>query len=193
MKNAVKSAPGAAAKKSKKKTSENGSGSHEKLHDLFVDGLKDIYWAEKALTKALPKMIKNATSEELIDALTSHLEETEGQVTRLEEVFASVDEKAAAKKCAAMEGLIKEGEEIMEESDEGVMRDAGIIAAGQKVEHYEIATYGTLRAYAEILGHEEAASLLQQTLEEEKAADEKLTSVTPSVVLLTADGEEEED
>lgn len=201
MKNALKSSPSAnkktangksngEAKKSNGAAQTNGAA-HEKLHELFVDGLKDIYWAEKALTKALPKMIKNATSEELAEALTNHLEETKAQVTRVEEIFASVDEKAVAKKCVAMEGLIKEGEEIMEESEKGVMRDAGIIAAGQKVEHYEIATYGTLRAYAEIMGHTEAAKLLQQTLDEEKAADEKLTEVTPSAVVLQEEMEEE--
>lgn len=191
MKNGTK--PGtSASRNSKKNTSENnGTVSHEKLNELFVDGLKDIYWAEKALTKALPKMIKNASSEELIEALTNHLEETHGQITRLEKVFASIDEKATAKKCVAMEGLIKEGEEIMSEAEEGVMRDAGIIAASQKVEHYEIATYGTLRAFAEILGHEEAAGLLQETLDEEKAADEKLTEVTASAVMVGETEEEE--
>ena len=188
MKSAAKSATNGASK-NKKGTTES-TLTHEQLHELFVDGLKDIYWAEKALTKALPKMIKNATSEELVEALTNHLEETKNQVTRLEEVFSSVDEKAAAKKCPAMEGLIKEGEEVMSEADPGAMCDAGIIAAGQKVEHYEIATYGTLRAFAEILGHEEAAGLLQETLDEEKAADEKLTEVTASAVTI---GEEEEE
>ena len=193
MKNGVKSEP-AATQKSSKKTSapKNNSFSQDKLRELFVDGLKDIYWAEKALTKALPKMIKNASAEELTEALTNHLGETEGQVTRLEDVFASIDEKAVAKKCEAMAGLIKEAEEIMEECEEGGMCDAGIIAAGQKVEHYEIATYGTLRAFAEILGYEEAAGLLQETLDEEKAADEKLTEVTSKVVLINEEGEEEE-
>lgn len=185
MKNAVKSAPASAAKKSKAKTNgHEDADMNGKLHELFVDGLKDIYWAEKALVKAIPKMIKNATSEELIDALTNHLEETENHVSRLEEVFASIDEKATAKKCVAMEGLIKEGEEIMSEAEEGMMRDAGIISAGQKIEHYEIATYGTLRAFAEIMGHEEAVNLLQETLDEEKMADEKLTEVTPAAVTL---------
>jgi ferritin-like metal-binding protein YciE len=144
-----------------------------------------LYWAEKNLVKALPKMIKNASSAELIQALEHHLVETEGQVTRLEEVFACIDAKPAAKKCAAMEGLIKEAEEIMKDSEPGVMMDAGIIAAGQKVEHYEIASYGTLAAYAEILGYSEAAGLLRVTLEEEKAADEKLTEVTVSAILVT--------
>ncbi len=173
-----------------KKSNTDSLVSHEQLNELFIGGLKDIYWAEKALTKALPKMIKNATSEELIEALTAHLGETEGQVTRLEEVFSSIDERAVAKKCEAMAGLIKEAEEIMEECDKGGMRDAGIIVAGQKVEHYEIATYGTLRAFAEIMGHDKAVDLLQQSLDEEKAADEKLTEVTASVVIMSEEKEE---
>ena len=192
MKNGVKSAPEAAKKNGKKITSaQSNRVSQEKLHELFIDGLKDIYWAEKALTKAIPKMIKNATSEELIEALTNHLQETQGQVTRLEDVFASIDEKVAAKKCLAMEGLIKEAEEIMEECEKGGMRDAGIIVAGQKVEHYEIATYGTLRAFAEIMGHDEAARLLLKSLGEEKGADDKLTEVTPSVVMIEERVEQE--
>ena len=129
-------------------------------------------------------MIKNATATELSEALSNHLAETEGQVARLEEVFASIEEKAVAKKCEAMAGLIKEGDEIIKDTDKGGMRDAGIITAGQKVEHYEIATYGTLRAFAEILGHETAVDLLGQSLEEEKAADVKLTEVTSAVVMV---------
>lgn len=160
------------------------------LRDLFIDGLKDIYWAEKALTKALPTMIKKATSEELITALTDHLAVTEEQVTRLEEVFNSIGEKAQAKKCDAMEGLIKEGSGIMESTAAGVVRDAGIIAAGQKVEHYEIATYGTLCAFAKILGEKEAAELLLETLNEEKKADDKLTEVAEESINLKAAGVE---
>ena len=162
------------------------------LMKLFEDGLKDIYWAEKALTKAIPKMIKNATSEELIEALENHLSETEEQVKRVEQVFEVIGKKATAKKCEAMEGLIKEGEEIMEECEEGPMCDAGIISAGQKVEHYEIASYGTLRQFAETLGLDEAVALLQMTLDEEKAADEKLTEVAVSAVNIQAAHEEEE-
>ncbi len=185
MKNSAKSTNTDNQKNGKKSaTKKNTPVTHEQLHKLFVDGLKDIYWAEKALTKAIPKMIKNASAEELVVALTGHLEETKGQVTRLEEVFASIDEKVAAKKCAAMEGLMKEAEEIMEECEAGGMRDAGIIAAGQKVEHYEIATYGTLRAFAEKLGHHEAARLLLKTLGEEKGADDKLTEVTAVVIMM---------
>lgn len=164
----------------------------EGLRDLFVDGLKDIYWAEKALTKAIPKMIKNATSEELIEALTNHLEETQEQVERLEEVFVSIGETPQAKKCEAMIGLIKEAEEIMKNTEKGMVRDAGIIAAGQKVEHYEIATYGTLCSFAKTLGEEEAASLLVETLNEEKGADEKLTEIAESCINVEAVEPEEE-
>jgi len=166
------------------------------LRELFEDSLKDIYWAEKALTKALPKMIKNATSEELVSAITDHLEVTKTHVTRLDDVFAAIGVKAQAKKCEAMDGLIKEGEEIMESTEEGMVRDAGIIAAGQKVEHYEIATYGTLCAFAKVLDETEAADLLMQTLNEEKEADAKLSEVAESSINLQAaetDEEEEED
>lgn len=156
------------------------------LRELFENELKDIYWAEKALTKAIPKMIKNASSEELIEALTQHLSVTEEQVMRLEEVFESVGVKAQAKKCEAMAGLIKEAEEIMSETEKGQVRDAGIILAGQKVEHYEIATYGTLRAFARILGEEKAAALLEDTLDEEKEADEKLTEIAESSINIEA-------
>ena len=152
------------------------------LRALFVDELKDIYWAEKALTKAIPKMIDNATSPQLVQALTSHLEETKLQVTRLEEVFSSIGEKAEAKTCEAMVGLTKEAEEIMKNTEKGMVRDAGIISAGQKVEHYEIASYGTLCAFAKTLGEDEAASLLQETLNEEKGADEKLTDIAESFI-----------
>lgn len=158
------------------------SSAAEGLRELFVDSLKDIYWAEKALTKALPKMAKNATSQNLIDAINDHLKVTEGQVTRLEEVFAAVGEKATAKKCDAMEGLIKEGEGIMEETEIGAVRDAGIIAASQKIEHYEIATYGTLAAFAKTLGEDKAVALLVQTLNEEKEADVTLTEAAYSTI-----------
>ena len=156
------------------------------LRDLFVDELKDIYWAEKELLKAIPKMIKNATSEELADALTSHLQVTKNHVTRLEKVFASIGEKAEAKKCEAMAGLLKEGGEIMEETEKGVVRDAGIILAAQKVEHYEIATYGTLHIFADTIGETIAASLLESTLEEEKEADVALTKIAESSINVEA-------
>ncbi len=156
------------------------------LMKLFEDEIKDIYWAETALTKAIPKMIDHATSEELIEALTSHLEQTKKQVNRVEQVFEIIGKKPTAKKCDAMEGLIKEAEGIMEECKEGPMCDAGIISAAQKVEHYEIASYGTLRQFAETLGLDDAAELLQETLNEEKAANEKLTDVAVSVVNIQA-------
>ena len=147
------------------------------LKDLFEDGLKDIYWAEKELVKALPKMEKNATSQKLKTAISSHLEETKEHVRRLEEVFKSIGVKAKAEKCDAMAGLLEEGKGIMEETEPGAVRDAGIIAASQKVEHYEIATYGTLAAFAKVLQHKDALKLLLATLKEEKSCDEKLTSI----------------
>ena len=175
--------------KSKSKTSESGM-KHSQLMKLFEDELKDIYWAEKALTKAIPKMIKNATSEELIEALKNHLSETEEQVTRVEQVFEVIGKKATAKKCEAMAGLMKEAEEIMEDCEEGPMCDAGIISAGQKIEHYEIASYGTLRQFAETLGLEEAVDLLEATLEEEKNADQILSDIAIASVNEEADEQE---
>jgi len=167
------------SKNKEKSTSEKAQG----LRDLFENELKDIYWAEKELTNAIPKMIKNATSEELIEALTSHLKETKNQVDRLQQVFESVNVKAQEKKCEAMAGLVKEAIEIMESTAKGAVRDAGIISAGQKVGHYEIATYGTLASFARILGEDEAASLLEETLNEEKAADEKLSEISDVINL----------
>lgn len=161
------------------------------LRELFVDQLKDLYWAEQEMTKALPKMISNSTSEELVDALTNHLEESKEHVTRLEEVFSSIGEKAEAKKCEAMAGLTKEGEEIMKGTEAGVVRDAGIISAAQKIEHYEIASYGTLASFARVLGEEEAASMLEETLDEEKNADETLSQISDSINV-EADEEEAE-
>jgi ferritin-like metal-binding protein YciE len=157
------------------------------LRDLFEDELKDIYWAEKALTKALPKMAKNATSEELVSAINDHLEVTKGHVERLEESFKILGKAARAKKCEAMEGLVKEAEGIMEDTEEGVVRDAGIISAAQKVEHYEIASYGTLCAFAKTLGEDEVVSLLQQTLNEEKEADQTLTEIAESSINVGAE------
>lgn len=169
------------SKKDEKKVASKKSAA-DGLRELFVDSLKDIYWAEKALTKALPKMAKNATAQNLIDAINNHLAVTEKQVTRLEQVFEIVGEKVAAKKCDAMEGLIKEGEGIVEETESGPVRDAGIIAASQKIEHYEIATYGTLAAFAKTLGENEAAELLLQTLAEEKEADVTLTEAAYNTI-----------
>ena len=147
------------------------------LHDAFIDELRDAYDAEKQLTKALPKMAKAASSPELRDAFEMHLEETRGQVERLEEVFASLDEKVRGKHCDGIAGIIEEGKAVMEEDFDDVTMDACLIAGAQRAEHYEMAAYGTLVAWARAMGHEEAAVLLQETLEEEKAADEKLSSL----------------
>ena len=182
------------SKRTQSESSQGGMQSSQ-LMKLFETELKDIYWAEKALTKALPKMMKNASSEELYDMIENHLAETEEQITRLEEVFEVLGKKPVAKKCEAMAGLIKEAEEIMKECEEGPMCDAGIISAAQKVEHYEIASYGTLCQFAETLGLDDAVKLLQETLDEEKAADEKLTEVAVSAVnveAVEAEAEEEE-
>ena len=186
------STQGGSSKGAQTKEANRSEMQSSQLMKLFEEELKDIYWAEKALTKAIPKMIKNATSADLIDALENHLMETEEQVKRVEQVFELTGKKAVAKKCEAMEGLIKEAGEIMEDCEEGAMRDAGIISAGQKVEHYEIASYGTLRQFAETLGLAEAVALLEETLNEEKIADEKLTEVALNAVNVEASEEEEE-
>jgi len=177
--------------KQSKEKSMNSTIQSSKLMKLFEDELKDLYWVEKAVTKAIPKMIKNATSQHLTDALKSHLVETEKQIDRLEQVFESIDKKATAKKCEAMDGIIKEGGELMESAEAGAMRDAGIISAGQKVEHYEMASYGTLRQFAETLGLDEAVSLLDATLNEEKAADKKLSEVAQTINVEAAKEEEQ--
>lgn len=180
-----------------KKTNNSKTGDYSieesKLMKLFEDELKDIYWAEKALTKAIPKLIKNATSEELVEALEGHLQETETQVDRLEQVFELIGKKAIAKKCEGIAGLVKEADVIMKESDKGGMRDAGIISAAQKIEHYEIATYGTLRTFAQTLGLDDVVSLLEETLQEEKNADEKLTEVAESTINMEALQEADEE
>jgi ferritin-like metal-binding protein YciE len=160
------------------------------LNELFIDELKDIYWAEKHLTKALPKMAKAATTDELRNAIEKHLSETENHVTRLEQAFDSIGEKAVAKKCEAMAGLIKEGDEIVADTKKGtITRDAGIISAGQKIEHYEIASYGTLKTLATVLGYNEAAELLNATLQEEKGADETLSQIAESSINQSARSE----
>ncbi len=165
---------------SKKVSAEKGAA--KDLKELFIDSLQDIYWAEKALTKALPKMSVNVESDELGDTLDEHLSETEEQMVRLEEIFESIGEEPKAKKCDAMEGILKEGESILKETEIGDVRDAGIIAACQKVEHYEIATYGTLVSWAKTLKLTEAVKLLKETLEEEKAADRKLSELATNKV-----------
>lgn len=160
---------------SKKTPAKNDAA--KELKDLFEDSLKDIYWAEKALTKALPKMHKNATDAKLKQAINDHLAQTKNQVKRLEDCFAALGKKAEAKKCDAMQGLLDEGDGIVEETKPGPVRDAGIIAASQKIEHYEIATYGTLAAFAKVLKEKKCLKYLLETLEEEKKCDELLTSI----------------
>jgi len=147
------------------------------LHDAFLDELRDSYDAEKQLTKALTKLAKAASSPKLRQAFESHLEETKGHVERLEQVFESLDEKVRGKHCDGIAGIIEEGKSIMEEDFEETTMDACLIAAGQRAEHYEMAAYGTLVAWAQAMGHSEAATLLQQTLDEEKAADKKLSGL----------------
>ena len=149
----------------------------DQLKDFMLDGMKDLYWAEKALVKALPTMMKNATDEKLKTAIENHLTETQTHVERLEECFKALGKKAQAKKCDAMQGLLDEGKSIIEETEPGTVRDAGIIAAAQKVEHYEIATYGTLAAFAKVLNEEDCLQHLLETLNEEKKCDELLTKV----------------
>ena len=147
------------------------------LHDAFLDELRDTYDAERQLTKALTKLAKAATSPKLREAFETHLEETQGQIGRLERVFESLDEKVRGKHCDGIAGIIEEGKSIMEEDLSEAAMDACLIAAGQRAEHYEMAAYGTLVAWARAMGHDEAAELLQQTLDEEKAADEKLSEL----------------
>jgi len=178
-----KTAPTSKASTSKKATTKTGKMEDSEFHEFFVDELKDIYWAEKHLVKALPKMKKAATSEELIAAFEKHTEETQQHIQTLEQVFELLGEKAAAKKCDAMAGLLEEAEGIISETDQGTMvRDAGLILAAQKVEHYEIATYGTLKVFAENMGHQDVADLLDQTLENEKATDVALTEIAVSSI-----------
>ena len=193
---AKKAAPKKKSSSTQKSSSPANAGAGKGdslLQEYFVESLQDIYYAEKAITKALPKMMEAATSEELIGAFEDHLAVTEEQITRLEKVFESIGEKAKGKKCEAIEGLIKEGESIIEDTDDGTAtRDVGLIMAGQKVEHYEIATYGGLVQLALTLGHEEAAQLLQTTLDEEKETDELLTGIAENNVNYEASEENEE-
>ncbi|HEV7780744.1 MAG TPA: ferritin-like domain-containing protein [Chitinophagaceae bacterium] len=179
---------------SPRKQAAGAAQGNTQLEKLFVDALKDIYWAEKALTKALPKMKKAATTEELKGAIEEHLGQTREHVSRLEEVFGLFDKKPQAKKCEAMEGLLKEGDSIVEETEEGSMtRDAGIIMAAQKVEHYEISTYGTMVQLAKNLGNEEAAAIFQTTLDEEKETDQGLTDIAENSINWAAEMEPAEE
>ncbi len=193
--------PNTKSKKTAKPQASNGNSRNAKataqepnsqLQKFFEDSLKDIYWAEKSLVKALPKMQEAATTEELKNAIEEHLAQTETQVGRLEQVFELIGKKAQAKKCDAMEGLIKEGESVIEETEEGSMtRDVGIIIAAQKVEHYEIATYGGLAQLATTMGLDEAADLLNETLGEEKETDELLTEIAENNINWKAEQETE--
>jgi ferritin-like metal-binding protein YciE len=187
------SAKKSSAKSSSKTKSTSRSDESNAFRELFIEELKDIYWAEKALVKALPKVAAEVSNEELKEALENHLSETEEQVSRLEQVFEVLGEEAEGKKCEAMQGLIKESEEIISETEEGAVRDAGIILAAQKIEHYEIATYGTLCTFARILGENDAVALLEDTLNEEKTADETLSQIAESIVNMDALEEQDQD
>src|SRR4051812_2533012 len=159
----------------------------KRLDDLFHDTLKDIYYAEKKILAALPKMAKAADSDELRAAFEKHRDETEEQISRLEQVFEAIDEKPQGKKCAAIEGILEEGQEIMKEYKGSPALDAGMLAAAQAVEHYEISRYGTLRAWAEELGLDDAANLLDETLKEEEATDKALTELAEAAVNVAAE------
>jgi ferritin-like metal-binding protein YciE len=158
----------------------------ETLEDLFETTLKDIYYAEKAILKALPQMARKAASQDLAEAFKTHAEETEVQVDRLEQIFKSLGKSARGKKCPAIDGLVEEAKEIMKEVKDETVRDAGMLAAAQSVEHYEISRYGTLKAWAEKLGLDDVAELLDATLQEEKVTDEKLTDLAESEINIEA-------
>jgi ferritin-like metal-binding protein YciE len=160
----------------------------ESLNDLFVEQLRDLYDAENQLIKALPKMAEGANSDELRQGFEEHLEQTKEHAQRIETIFEQLGQKTKAKKCKAMEGLIKEGSEALEEEMSEDVKDAAIIAAAQRVEHYEIAAYGTVRTFANLLGETEAATLLEQTLGEEKETDEKLTQLAEGINVAAAEG-----
>lgn len=169
------------------------TGTAKGLHDLFTEQLKDILGAEKAIYAKMPAMRENATSEDLIAALEKHRGQTEKQIKRLEQVFESIGMKVESKKCEAMEGLLKEAESSMEETESGMVRDAAIIASAQKIEHYEIATYGTLSAFAQTLDEMDAYDLLEETLDEEKETDMLLTEIAEARINIEAvEGGDEE-
>jgi ferritin-like metal-binding protein YciE len=153
----------------------------ESIDDLFLDELKDLYSAEKQITKALPKMVKAASTPELSQAFSSHLEETKGHVERLEKIFEMLGKRGTGKTCEGMKGVLEEGSEAISEIEKGPVRDAALIGAAQRVEHYEMAGYGTVRSFAQLLGKQEMVTLLEETLSEEKAADEKLTKISKNV------------
>jgi ferritin-like metal-binding protein YciE len=163
----------------------------DSLQELYIDELKDLFSAENQITKALPKMAKAASSDELRQGFEEHLEQTKGQIERLQQIFQMLGEKGTGKKCMGMEGLLKEGAEVMGEDYEDSVMDAALISAAQRVEHYEIAGYGSVIAYAELLGESEQAALLKDTLEEEKETDEKLTELSKEINV-EAEGEDAE-
>jgi ferritin-like metal-binding protein YciE len=165
---------------------------HKALKELFIDELRDIYSAENQLIKALPKMAKAASSDDLRAGFEEHLEQTKEHARRIEEICTELGEKPTGKKCGGMEGLIGEGKEMMDEFEDDVL-DAALISAAQRVEHYEIAAYGTVRTYAELLGHDRAVELLEQTLEEEKETDQKLTELAGAINVEAIDAEGSED
>lgn len=197
MEKTTKSASGkatasAAATATRKQSPSKNKTVKSMLADFFVDEIKDIYWAEKHIVKALPKMQKAATSDELANAFAKHLQQTEGHITRLERVFELLGESPKAKKCDAMEGILKEGESIIDDTEDGTStRDVGLILAAQKVEHYEITTYGSLHQLATTMGKNEVADLLAQTLQEEKDTDKLLTKIAEAHINNAAEDEEE--
>jgi ferritin-like metal-binding protein YciE len=165
----------------------------DSLRDLLIDELKDLYSAENQLLKALPKMAKAASHEDLKDAFTEHLEVTRGQVTRLDEIFEELEESPKGKKCKAMEGLVEEGSEVIGEDGEDAVKDAALIASAQRVEHYEMAGYGCVRTFASLLGLDDIAAKLQETLDEEREADKSLTELAESIINVEAEGADDED
>lgn len=194
MKTKIKTSAKKAVKKTTVKSSRSSRltrSSNESLEDIFEDMLKDVYWAENHLAKALPKMAKAAFHEELKDAFESHLEETKSQILRLEKCFALLDKKPQGKKCPAMQGLVEEGQEVISEHETGHVRDAALIGAAQKVEHYEISSYGTLRTMATVLGKIQCAELLEANKDEEAETDEKLTRLAEKINKLALEGNDD--
>lgn len=195
MKTKTKAPAKKAARKTVVKSSRSSrivKSSKESLEDIFEDMLKDMYWAENHLSKALPKMAKASYNEDLKEAFESHLKETKGQISRLEQCFSLLGMKAQGKKCPAMQGLVEEGQETIDEHEAGHARDAALIAAAQKVEHYEISSYGTLRTMATVLGKVQCAELMEASKDEEAATDEKLTRLSEKINKWASTGDQEQ-
>jgi ferritin-like metal-binding protein YciE len=190
-KKAVKKTTAKAARPASRITKSTSKSSKESLEDIFEDMLKDIYWAENHLSKALPKMAKAAYNEDLKEAFEGHLKETKNQISRLEQCFSLLGMKAQGKKCAAMQGLVEEGQEAIDDHEASHARDAALIGAAQKVEHYEISSYGTLRTMATVLGKVQCAELLEATKDEEAATDEKLTRLSEKINKLASTGDQD--